>query len=90
MKGHKHTGGWVLGELTLIDFYFYETCFYVCGFFQSYIEADEDLKYFIDFCHKFEGLDFHRKVDARKTKLFLPFKNEVVREIVLSAWQGDE
>jgi hypothetical protein len=29
---------WVLEELTIVDFLFYELCFYICGFLEPYIE----------------------------------------------------
>lgn len=53
LKCHQETSNWILDELTLIDFYFYETSFYIVGFFHSYIEADEKLSYFVSFAQKF-------------------------------------
>lgn len=42
-KKIKITKNWVLDELTIVDFYFYETCFYICGFFANYLKGVEEL-----------------------------------------------
>lgn len=51
---HELNDGWILkNKLSLIDFFFYETAYYVNGFFEPYISKDDSLNIFISFCKKF-------------------------------------
>lgn len=72
LKKHKITSKWVLGELTIIDFYFYEICFYINGFFNSYISTDAQLSrncFLIKFFAHFQR--FSKSCISLNQKLYL-------------------
>jgi hypothetical protein len=67
----------VLETLTLVDFIFYEQCFYLCGFFQQYFSPTGIHRLFAEFKHRFEQLPFferHRK-QIEERCLFHEFNN---------------
>lgn len=52
---------YVLEELTIVDFIFYEQCFYICGFFQEFINPTGAYGLFTVFMKRFEKLPFFEK-----------------------------
>ena len=80
----------VLETLTLLDFVFYETCFYICGFYQEFIVNHLYYKHFLTFKKYFEKLDFFAKNKNRieEKYLFLEFNNEKMNSEIEAAWRG--
>lgn len=53
--------GFVCDTLSLVDFLYYETCFYLHGFFYEEIRKHKYFKNILDFKRNFEKLPFFKK-----------------------------
>lgn len=85
-RGKKY----IFDSLTLVDFIFYEQCFYICGFFQPYISTTSIFKFFNEFKTKFEQLPFferHRK-QIEERCLFHEYDNPKMNKLILETWKG--
>lgn len=90
LKAHLKSQSWVMGDVSLVDFFFYEACFYIAGFLEPYIKNDPHLNGFNSFCKLFESLEFLKKGPINRMKIFFPFKNQQMMEILVNAWNGSE
>lgn len=52
-------------SITLVDFLFYEQCFYLAGFFAPHINKTSPFKLIIEFKDRFEKLPFFERNKAR-------------------------
>jgi len=80
----------LLEDLSIVDFLFYETCFYVSGFFGKYISNNTLYRFFKDFRVRFESLPFFSKNKKRieKVALFMAFNDEAVNTAIEESWEG--
>jgi hypothetical protein len=71
------TKKFVLDTITLVDFIFYEICFYLCGFYEEYIKNHPYFKHVYEFKKNFEKLDFYikNKDKIEQKFVFLEFNN---------------
>jgi|688.fasta_scaffold263891_3 hypothetical protein len=52
---HMKTKGWLMGYLTIADFFFYELCFYVVNFLGSALKTSLIYRNFYNFLCTFEN-----------------------------------
>ena len=80
---------WLMGYLTIADFFFYEICFYLVNFFGSIIENHMIYRNIKNFKNHFESQEFMRRQRDSK-KIFPPFKDKSTLQIIGNAWEGDK
>lgn len=80
----------ILEDLTIIDFIFYEQCFYINGFFGAYIGKESEFSSYIIFKNNFEGMQFFKKnqMKIKEKYLFHAFSNQEINDIIQSYWKG--
>lgn len=47
---------YIMDSFTIVDLVFYEKCFYICGFFDDFINKTGIFKFFSEFKNKIEGM----------------------------------
>jgi len=77
--------------VTIIDFIFYEQCFYINGFFGNYIGKDSEFKWYLTFKASFEGMPFFKKnhYKIREKYLFHAFSSQEINDIIQNCWKGE-
>ena len=92
LKNHKTTKKWVFEYLSIVDFFFYDVCFYIINFFREIIEGDSFLNGIVTFVNLFESLDFFTKKEPEisSVKLFFPFSSEINEIKIKNAWKGKQ
>lgn len=88
-KVFANTRGFLFGQLTILDFIFYEACFHLMGMFGSKLNENCIMGKYIKF---FERTTFYEK---NKTKLdtysiVLPDIPLHVNKIFIKIWEGDK
>lgn len=80
----------IVEEISIVDFLFYEICFYITGFFGNYIGNNLIYKFFKDFKARFESLPFFEKNRAQieDVALFMAFGDEAVNTAIEETWNG--
>jgi hypothetical protein len=81
---------WVLETLTIVDFVFFETCFYICGFFGEFVSSHGFFRLFAEFKDRFEQLDFHQqnRMQIEQKYLFFEFGNPEMNQQIEEKWKG--
>lgn len=75
---HMKNKGWIMSNLTIADFFFYEICFYIVNFLGSSLKNSLIYRNFENFVNMFESQDFFKaNIDKIKNKkIFMPFKDK--------------
>ena len=76
MKLHVKSKKWLLGYATILDFFFYEICFYLCNFLGSIIINHPIYRSFYEFKIFFEKELLIAQNRGPEKKIFAQFKNQ--------------
>ncbi len=81
---------WVLEELSVVDFLFYEICFYICGFLEKLIDPSSPYALLPAYMHRFELLPFYgrHRQDIEQRPLFHQFASPEVNATIQLTWKG--
>ena len=78
--------------LTIIDFLFYEICYYIEGFYKDILPKESEFYGFIKFKTLFEKQDFYVKNKERlsQNQLFFEFTTPSLNLMVGKLWKGSD
>lgn len=78
--------------MTVIDFVFYEICFYIDGFYKELIEKNSEYYGLIRFKNVFEKHEFFvkNKQKIQKNLLFFEFNAPALNSMVSKLWKGTD
>ena len=81
----------VLDALSIVDFVFYELCFYLNGFFGYYIPKEGEFRPYIEAKVAMEQLPFYKKnVNQILGKyLFHAFSSSEMNKVIQNNWKGE-
>ena len=79
---------WVMGYLTIADFFFYEICFYLHNFLGSVLKNHAIYRNIVAFKKMFESQEFFLKNQASilRMKIFPPFRNKSTLQVMENIW----
>lgn len=74
---HMKNRSWVMGYLTMVDFFFYEICFYLSNFLGTPIKNHAIYRNILVFKKMFEAQEFfvEHQAEIEGRKIFPPFRS---------------
>jgi hypothetical protein len=92
LKRFSKTKKCLFEYLTVIDFLFYEICFYVEGFYKDLIPKESEFYAFIKYKNLFEKQEFFLKNKNRlaENQLFFEFTIPTLNSMVGKLWKGSD